>query len=206
MWTESVAEDGVRLNDPVTASEAELPLDKPQPATPPPHTSNRLATPTASTTVGGFDLASCGRRLAARLIDWAFVVVLCFLYFLGWAFLYPNPDPNDTGERVQQIAMGVGFTVPFFAIAVIFLSEVLPTAKTGKSLGKKLMRIRVVQQGGGQAPSLGRSVGRCAIPVGLVIVPVLGAIASLLCYASITWDANRQGWHDKAAKTHVINS
>ena len=26
MWTESVAEDGVRLNDPVTGSEAELPL------------------------------------------------------------------------------------------------------------------------------------------------------------------------------------
>lgn len=54
--------------------------------------------------------------------------------------------------------------------------------------------------------SLGPSVGRCAIPFGHVIVPVLGALASLACYASITWDANRQGWHDKAVNTLVINS
>ena len=205
-WTELTAEDGVQSSDPVTDSEARLPLDSPRPATPPIHNSIGPASPTISAKVGEFELASCSRRLAARLIDWTLVLILCSLYFLGWVLLYPNPDPSDSGERVQQIAMGFGFTVPLFAIAVIFLCEVLPIAKSGKSLGKKLLRIRVVQQGDGQAPSLGPSVGRCAIPYGLVIFPVLGAFASLLCYASITWDANRQGWHDKAAKTLVINS
>jgi len=35
-------------------------------------------------------------------------------------------------------------------------------------------------------------------------LPFLGALVSLLVYISLLWDSNRQGWHDKAARTLVV--
>ncbi len=31
-----------------------------------------------------------------------------------------------------------------------------------------------------------------------------GLVGANLCYLSITWHAQRQGWHDRAAKTLVV--
>ena len=33
---------------------------------------------------------------------------------------------------------------------------------------------------------------------------VAGLLSANLCYLSITWHAQRQGWHDRAAKTLVV--
>lgn len=45
---------------------------------------------------------------------------------------------------------------------------------------------------------VGASVGAA------VFFLIAGVVCANLCYLSITWHAQRQGWHDRAAKTLVV--
>ena len=139
-------------------------------------------------------LASLRSRLVARTID---VCVMVSLTALLWRFLLVSAGVN-------------GFVV--FYVVVGFIYEIILTASKGQTLGKMMLRTRVVQGSDGLVPSLGRSAQRWLLPgllllallVSIVFLQLILGMALIALYGAVLRNDNRQGWHDKAARTVVI--
>ncbi|WP_030158655.1 RDD family protein [Streptomyces sp. NRRL S-244] len=72
--------------------------------------------------------------------------------------------------------------------------EVLPTARWGRTPGKKLLGIRVLSAATLRPPTFGAALRRW------LVYAVLGLPGSLWCLGD---RPRRRGWHDRAAKTYV---
>ena len=100
-----------------------------------------------------------------------------------------------------------------FAVAlfVVVGYEVIQIAVWGQTVGKRIVRIKVVRDASGECSGWGKSFGRWAVPT-LAMVALaltsgwLAVVRAVLCYVSPTWDRSRQGWHDMAAGTLVIRT
>lgn len=140
--------------------------------------------------------APAGRRLCAALLD-------AVPYLIAYAVLLVQ----ISGELVQGVS---GATMSITAVvlpSVFMLAYALFLwgweAMTGKTPGNLLLGIRTTNEDG-FAPGWGRVFVRRLI-IGLSnVVPLAGPIVVLL---SNLWDsqAQRQGWHDKIAKTLVVD-
>ncbi|MEK8143477.1 RDD family protein [Streptomyces sp. M10(2022)] len=80
-----------------------------------------------------------------------------------------------------------------------FLVEALPTAKWGRTLGKKLcgLEVRDIESHG--PPTVAAALRRWLV-YGVLGVLVIGVVNVLWCLVDRPW---RQCWHDKAARTFV---
>ncbi|MEV0222399.1 RDD family protein [Streptomyces sp. NPDC050704] len=154
--------------------------------------------------------AGLGKRLAARLVD---TVVLAGVTGaaavpLGTRALDHVNDKIDaaklSGETVTVWLLD-GTTAVYLggilAVLVLFgvLYEAVPTAKWGRTLGKKLCGLQVRDIEGGEPPSFGSALRRWlvySVP-GVLVVGVVGVVWGLF---DRPW---RQCWHDKAAHTFV---
>lgn len=72
--------------------------------------------------------------------------------------------------------------------------EVLPTARWGRTPGKKLLGIRVLAAATLRPPTFGAALRRW------LVYAFLGLPGSLWCLGD---RPRRRGWHDRAAKTYV---
>ena len=132
-----------------------------------------------------------GRRLAATLIDAVFVWVMGLL--LGTAvgvagllldMFTPNrPAPLDA----LIVASGLIFSVAYFVAA---------WAKSGQTIGKMFVGIKVVGADGTPL-SWGAAFLR-------YIGYIVNALVLSLGFLWIVFDAKRQGWHDKIARSYVV--
>lgn len=80
-----------------------------------------------------------------------------------------------------------------------FLLEALPTAKWGRTLGKKLFGLDVRDIESHDTPTLGSALRRWLV-YGVLGLLVIGVLNVLWCLFDRPW---RQCWHDKAARTFV---
>jgi len=154
--------------------------------------------------------AGLGKRLAARLVDTVVLAAVTAVAAvpLGTKALDHVNEKIDaaklSGETVTvwlldgttSVYLGI-----ILAVLLVFgvLYEALPTAKWGRTLGKKLFGLDVRDIEGGTAPSFGAALRRWlvySVP-GLLAVGVLGVLWGLF---DRPW---RQCWHDKAAHTFV---
>ena len=122
-------------------------------------------------------VASPGVRLGARVIDIVIVVVISIVVGFVDQLLLP-------------LLAGVAYEVVFVALK-------------GQTPGKMATQIKVVRADNGQNVTWAAAFGRWAIPVVGYIAMI---IPGLLVHASLTWDDRRQGWHDKAVKTLVVQA
>lgn len=90
---------------------------------------------------------------------------------------------------LDDIGAGLGWGIVYFSL--------LPAWWRGQTLGKKLMRLRVVELSG-QPITVMRSLKRYG---GYVAGLATGGIGLL----QLLWDPNRQGLHDKAAHSVVLD-
>ena len=151
------------------------------------------------------DLASPGKRLAARIIDVVIIgTVAIFLAIVGLAGLILG---SGTGEEALAVtAFFVGFGgLAFFAILLLLYEPTL-IALRGQTLGKMAMSIMVVRAEDGEVPGWGKAIGRWILPGLLGLIPIGGGLLVLLVYLSLLWDDRRQGWHDKMGTTVVITA
>ncbi|WP_190197710.1 RDD family protein, partial [Streptomyces djakartensis] len=154
--------------------------------------------------------AGLGKRLAARLLDTVVVagVTAVAAVPLGIkAVDHVNAKIEAarlSGETVTVWLLD-GTTSVYLGIvlAVLLLvgvvAEVLPTAKWGRTLGKKLMGLEVRDIEAHDAPEFGAALRRWlvySVP-GLLGVGIVGVF---WCLFDKPW---RQCWHDKAAHTFV---
>ncbi|THA72313.1 RDD family protein [Streptomyces sp. A0958] len=154
--------------------------------------------------------APLGKRFAARLID---TVVLGALTgaasapLVGRAADHVN-DKIDaaklSGETVtvwlldSTTAALAGAVLGVFLVLGVLL-EALPTAKWGRTLGKKLCGLDVRDIESHEAPGFGAALRRWLV-YGVLGILVVGVADVLWCLIDRPW---RQCWHDKAARTFV---
>lgn len=150
------------------------------------------------------------RRFAARVLD---TVLFCAVTAaaavpLGTAAYHhihtKVDDAKQTGETVKVWLID-GTTgaelAAVLAVAVLagLLLEVLPTAKWGRTLGKKLVGLRVLEVESQLPPGFGPSLRRWLTHTVLDAL-VIGVVGLAWCLFDRPW---RQCWHDKAAGTFV---
>lgn len=76
----------------------------------------------------------------------------------------------------------------------------------GATVGKMIMRIRVVKIADGSLPGFLSSLLRLLIPAACAYIPFIGGFGTLLCYMSVFFNPKRRGWHDFAASTVVVST
>ncbi|MEV6016195.1 RDD family protein [Streptomyces sp. NPDC051997] len=151
-----------------------------------------------------------GRRLAARLVDTVVVagVTAAAALPLGTRAVDHIDGKIDaarlSGEKVTVWLLD-GTTASclgaVLAVLLVFgvLYEVLPTAKWGRTLGKRLFGIEVRDIEGHEPPDFGRALVRWLV-LSVPCLLAVGFVGVLWCLFDKPWS---QGWHDKAAHTFV---
>jgi len=121
-------------------------------------------------------VASMGRRVGALLIDW----LLCELIVSEWTHhaLFSSDAANSHY-----------FTTLYWTTALFAFEVYLLTAISGLTVGKRLLRIRVIRTDGGR-PGFGWALVRTLL-LFTVVPPLLS-------------DRDLRGLHDRASDTIVV--
>ncbi|MFP8962295.1 RDD family protein, partial [Streptomyces nanhaiensis] len=154
--------------------------------------------------------AGLGRRLGARLVDGVLTAAVAAAVALPFAgpsaeHFRKQVEAAEQAGETRQIWLVDGTTGVYLAIVLgaLFLFgllyEVLPTARWGRTLGKKLFGVRVLDIEEQDTPSFGAALRRWLV-YGLLAPTGIGVVNVLWCLFDRPW---RQCWHDKAARTFV---
>ncbi|MGY1435981.1 RDD family protein [Streptomyces reniochalinae] len=154
--------------------------------------------------------AALGRRLGARLVDLVLTLAVgaaAAFPFVGKAVdhIEAKIDAVEQAGVTRQVWLVDGTTGGYLGLVlgvlVVFglLYEVLPTARWGRTLGKKLFGICVVNIEGYGKPGFAKSLLRWLVH-GALGVLVIGVVDVAWCLFDRPW---RQCWHDKVAGTFV---
>ncbi|MFS6937625.1 RDD family protein [Neisseria animaloris] len=129
-------------------------------------------------------------RVAAHLIDGlilaAVIVPLMYLFYGDQYFTAPNTAPLGAADIFVNYILPLLFTVGFWV-------------KMSATPGKMLLGLKIVDAKTGEGINLMQSVIRY---VGYFI----SAMAFLIGYIWVAFDAKNQGWHDKMAGTVVVRT
>jgi uncharacterized RDD family membrane protein YckC len=165
-------------------------------------------------------LAEWWQRLVARIVDGLVIVLITspiWIWFMIWYLQQlpaliptdPNAPPADLNEimRVELKLMGFSLLVGLAQGLVAVVYDWLQHARWGQTIGKRIMKIKVVTLPD-RGPMTGGAAAKRAVAYGLVPqVPLIGGAFSLLNSLWLLWDKpNRQCLHDKFAGTVVVKT
>lgn len=144
-------------------------------------------------------LADWGPRVAASLID--SLIVLAPL-LIGYGALIANvvarrdnPDPYDNPQWWAIILFLVCLVA---GIALSLWNRVFRQGRTGQSVGKSALHIKLIDAVTGEPIGAGRSFLR----------DFLSGLFNNACFLNLLWplwDEQKQTWHDKVVNTYVIS-
>ncbi|MGA1500943.1 MAG: RDD family protein [Ilumatobacteraceae bacterium] len=137
-------------------------------------------------------LASIGQRALAQLID--SVIIGIPLFFVSTAISGDLTDA-DSGQLLLVTVLWLGVSL-FYNTAMI--------AIYGATIGKRVMKLMVVNRVDGSAVTWTYAAVRALIPTVAGLVPVIGLAANLVVYLRAVFHPIRQGLHDAAAGTIVV--
>ncbi|WP_328782405.1 RDD family protein [Streptomyces canus] len=144
-------------------------------------------------------LAPSGRRTLARIIDMIMVAVVVWLITWGVGVSEYNVDSDDMqyGKSLAQSALA----------AVLYIAyDTIMISRSGQTLGKKWLGMRVANLDNGSTPSTQTTLIRSAvlwIPFAFCCACIWTAISGGWSYFDKPY---KQGLHDKAAKTVVVST
>ncbi|MFF4500236.1 RDD family protein [Streptomyces sp. NPDC001401] len=144
-------------------------------------------------------LADSGRRTLARIID--LILVGIVVWALTWAFNVHEYDVNG-----DHVSYGKSFAQSLIAAVLYIGYDTYLISKSGQTLGKKWLSMRVANLENGSTPSVQTSLARAAvlwIPFAFCCACIWTAISGGWSYFDRPY---KQGLHDKAAKTVVVST
>lgn len=155
-------------------------------------------------------LAEPGKRILARLIDFLIISIPLYLISLPWGGAVEVTDNNgnsgDLGDVFSQTYSGHQLIWSLIGLVVYVAYDTYFTHKDGRTIGKRLLKLRVAMLNDGRVPDTGASFLRA----------VVLWLPALLCCPCLWWLINivlmftdkpyRQGLQDKAAKTVVVQT
>ncbi|WP_406286304.1 RDD family protein [Embleya sp. NBC_00896] len=134
------------------------------------------------------------RRLVARIIDTVIVGVVAGL--LSWPI---------TGADYDDVSFGAQFSSGLIFWLVYFLYEGFQLDRFGRTLGKRVLGIKVVRVADGGPISGSPAWTRAAV---FTLPPIVPCVGTLFWLVNVLWQFWDQPWHqclhDKAARTTVI--
>ena len=136
----------------------------------------------------GITLADTKKRAIAFFID---EMLLSFLFNI--AFWDSFASATNTEEIIN---LTNAFVLEYMALKIVY--QTFFVLQYGASIGKIIMKIRVIEIKTIQNPNIIVAFNRAVFRV----------ISEMLFYLGFLWgilDPSRQTWHDKTAKTLVIN-
>ncbi|OON72646.1 RDD family protein [Streptomyces tsukubensis] len=141
-------------------------------------------------------LAPSGKRVIARIIDMVVVGVVVWLLTLLFGVSETDPDHLEAGRSFGQSLLA--------AILYIAYDTILIT-RTGQTLGKRLMKLRVARLDNGASPTPQMSLIRAAV-LWLPFAFCCACVWTAICGGWSFFDRPyKQGLHDKPAKTVVVS-
>ncbi|GGW35712.1 hypothetical protein GCM10010503_09310 [Streptomyces lucensis JCM 4490] len=144
-------------------------------------------------------LADSGRRTLARIVDMILVGIVVWL--LTWAF--GVREYNINGDRVE---VGRSFAQSLIAAVLYVAYDTILISRSGQTLGKKWLGMRVANLENGATPSAQTSLLR-ALVLWLPFAFCCACIWTAICGGWSFFDKPyKQGLHDKAAKTVVVST
>ncbi|TMQ95133.1 RDD family protein [Actinomadura soli] len=165
-------------------------------------------------------LAGRGARLGAGILDGLILSVVALpavLFSIRWDKL---EESMDSGEPIADPLDIYNIPRLLTGYAIVFLVGfayyTVLHAKSGQTLGKRAVGIRVVKASDHSAVSWGQAAGRQAFVYAItlttailnLVTPAAGVLGlvGLLDTAWILWDRRRQALHDKVAGTVVVKA
>ncbi|MQS09937.1 RDD family protein, partial [Streptomyces alkaliphilus] len=150
------------------------------------------------------------RRILARLVDGVLPAAAAVAVALPFAVparehVEAKIAAVESAGVTEDVWLVDGTTGPWLAMVlgvfllVGFLVEALPTALWGRTPGKALCGLRVVDMESRDRPGVGTAVIRWFTHT-ILWWSVIGVIGVVLALFDRPW---RQGWHDRAARTFV---
>ncbi|MFF6873828.1 MULTISPECIES: RDD family protein [unclassified Streptomyces] len=144
-------------------------------------------------------LADSGKRTLARIID--MILVGAVVWLITWGF-----GVNEYDVDSDRIEVGKSFWQSGVAAVLYIAYDTVLTARTGQTLGKKLLHMRVANLDNGATPSVQNALARAAV----LWIPFAFCCACVWTAISGGWSffdrPYKQGLHDKAAKTVVVST
>ncbi|MFJ6634169.1 RDD family protein [Streptomyces sp. NPDC091376] len=152
-------------------------------------------------------LADTPKRFLARFIDWLIVTIP--LALIGIPFgIYDRVGTRggDFDEFLTGANSGVQWVFQLISIVAFVGYDTLMVRSSGRTIGKKLMKMRVAMLNDGSTPDTGASLMRACVlwlPQ-LICCPCLWPL--ILAIMILVDKPYKQGLHDKAAKTVVVSA
>jgi uncharacterized RDD family membrane protein YckC len=154
---------------------------------------------------GGLLLASWWSRVWATLIDLTLILLLAgaIVAVSSLAFL------SGTTEGAVSVVVGVVVALLAMVVAVLVYPAVSTGVLHGQTVGKKLLRIRVVRLNG-RPMDIGWSTLRESIVKWMLFVfilsPATGGVAWIVDVLWPLWDDERRALHDMVVGTRVVRA
>jgi uncharacterized RDD family membrane protein YckC len=158
--------------------------------------------------------ASFGARLGALIIDG---LIGALLSVPAWIALVAGPKRTTTcdvdsegtitgfggGSSLCEVPTGgtIALAVLLFLVGGVgfwVYNYVIRQGRTGQTIGKSAVNIRVVDAVTGHPIGPGRALGRS------LFAAVVSGNVCLLGYLWMLWDENKQTWHDKIVSCVVV--
>ena len=134
-------------------------------------------------------MASRAKRAVASIVD---ELLLSFLLLIA---LWESFSQLQTTEEI--ILFTNAFVLEYMAVKIIYQAFFL--MQYGATIGKILMKIRVIEVKSLQSPNVLVALNRAIFRI----------VSEMFFYLGFLWgllDPSRQTWHDKTAKTLVVNA
>ncbi|MGW6643560.1 RDD family protein [Streptomyces sp. A244] len=144
-------------------------------------------------------LADSGKRTLARILD--MILVGAVVWLITWGF-----GVNEYDVDSDRIEVGKSFWQSGVAAVLYIAYDTVLTARTGQTLGKKLLHMRVANLDNGATPSVQNALARAAV-LWLPFAFCCACVWTAICGGWSFFDRPyKQGLHDKAAKTVVVST
>jgi uncharacterized RDD family membrane protein YckC len=141
---------------------------------------------------GSFEYASVGRRFVAILLDgiiMMFVVMVPLIVVSVIMAVAKGSDPNSAPPAWFFVIVLLVYCLPP-------VYEIYFIGRFGATLGKMLMKIKVVAPDGGKI-SYGKSTGR-------YFAKILSGMILYIGFLMAFWDEQKRALHDQICRTRVI--
>ncbi|NNN21836.1 MAG: hypothetical protein HKL80_07545 [Acidimicrobiales bacterium] len=147
-----------------------------------------------------------GKRVAALIIDQLIIgIPLVFLYILIIGFYYSSTtttnSTNSTFQPFGNLIVGELVQIIIFAAVSSIYYGILDSATTG-SVGKRAMKIRVIDVTTGKSPTFLKAWLRMFIYSGLYGFCYFPGLLNALWPL---WGSEGRAWHDMASNTKIID-
>ncbi|MGW7076572.1 RDD family protein [Streptomyces sp. NPDC054871] len=144
-------------------------------------------------------LADSGKRVLARLLDMILVGIVVWLLSWGFGTSEFDVDPD-------KVEYGKSFGQSLLAAVLYIAYDSFMISRTGQTLGKKWLGLRVANLNDGATPTLQTALVRAAV-LWLPFAFCCACIWTAICGGWSFFDKPyKQGLHDKAAKTVVVST